>query len=152
MVQDANRPNAKLSFKLVYIDNLRGKYAFKELGTIHNVTPSEYDEINLDDARFVIGDFLDVAVFFGPPPRTIERRSSVLRDRNRERERDRSGRNYRAIGGNDRDRDRERERERERDRERERERDRDRDRNGMRVDRDRRDDRRDNRNFRDRRR
>jgi len=69
VVQDANRPNAKLSFKLVYIDNLRGKYAFKELGTIHNVTSSEHDEINLDDARFVIGDFLDVAIYFGPPPR-----------------------------------------------------------------------------------
>jgi len=144
VVQDANRPNAKLSFKLVYIDNLRGKYAFKELGTIHNVTSSEHDEINLDDARFVIGDFLDVAIYFGPPPRPIERRSSVLRDRNRER--DRGGRNYRGIG-NDRDRDRDRERDRERDRG-----DRDRDRNGMRIERDRRDERRDNRSFRDRRR
>ncbi|CAG8651887.1 3206_t:CDS:2 [Funneliformis caledonium] len=79
VVQDANRPNARLSFKLVYIDNLRGKYAFKELGTIHNVTSSttpEQEGINLDDARFVIGDFIDVAIFFGPPPRTVERRGS----------------------------------------------------------------------------
>ncbi|CAG8600186.1 5029_t:CDS:2 [Cetraspora pellucida] len=123
---ESTRPNARISFKLVYIDNLRGKYAFKDLGTVHNMTPTSDDDINLDDARFVIGDFLDVGVFHGAPPRAPERRGSILKDRNRERDRARNS--YRSVGNDRRDRDRER------------------DRNN-----DRRDDRRDS-NFRDRRR
>ncbi|CAG8602028.1 8714_t:CDS:2, partial [Racocetra fulgida] len=71
---ESTRPNARISFKLVYIDNLRGKYAFKDLGTVHNMTSTSDDDINLDDARFVIGDFLDVGVFHGAPPRAPERR------------------------------------------------------------------------------
>ncbi|CAG8441618.1 16405_t:CDS:2 [Acaulospora morrowiae] len=82
---EANQPNARLSFKLVYVDNLRGKYTFKDLGMVHNLTSSSEDGTNLDDARFVIGDFLDVAIFYGPPPRSIERRNSLARDRNRDR-------------------------------------------------------------------
>ncbi|CAG8655137.1 881_t:CDS:2 [Acaulospora morrowiae] len=61
---EANQPNARLSFKLVYVDNLRGKYTFKDLGIVHNLTSSSEDGTNLDDARFVIGDFLDVAIFY----------------------------------------------------------------------------------------
>ncbi|RHZ75012.1 hypothetical protein Glove_218g12 [Diversispora epigaea] len=150
---EANKPNARLSFKLVYLDNLRGKYVLKDLGAVHNLSPSSDHDTNLDDARFVIGDFLDVAIFHGAPPRSIERRNSLWRDRNRDRDRDRGGRNFRGIG-NDRERERNRDRDRDRDRDRERDRDRDRyrDRNGgLRADRDRRDDRRD-RNLRDRRR
>ncbi|CAG8479726.1 4946_t:CDS:2 [Diversispora eburnea] len=70
---EANKPNARLSFKLVYLDNLRGKYVLKDLGAIHNLSPSSDHDTNLDDARFVIGDFLDVAIFHGAPPRSIER-------------------------------------------------------------------------------
>ncbi|CAJ0645483.1 4226_t:CDS:2 [Entrophospora sp. SA101] len=82
--KDAKRPKARLSFKLVYIDNLRGRYIFKELGVVSNSASSIDDDKNLDDARFVIGDFLDVAIFYGAPPpgRIIERRGENLRDRN----------------------------------------------------------------------
>ncbi|CAG8590341.1 2681_t:CDS:2 [Gigaspora margarita] len=75
---ESTRSNARISFKLVYIDNLRGKYAFKDLGTVYNMTSTSDDDINLDDARFVIGDFLDVGVFHGVPPRVPERRAAFF--------------------------------------------------------------------------
>ncbi|KAF0436898.1 Sin3 associated polypeptide p18-domain-containing protein [Gigaspora rosea] len=105
---ESTRSNARISFKLVYIDNLRGKYAFKDLGTVYNMTSTSDDDINLDDARFVIGDFLDVGVFHGVPPRVPERRGSILKDRNRDRDRARNS--YRNVGNERRDRDRERDR------------------------------------------
>jgi len=148
--QDASRPNARLSFKLAYIDNLRGRYVFKELGVVHNSTSSTDDDKNLDDARFVIGDLLDVTVLYEAlSDSDLERRES-LRDRDRDHDNSNryrgggSGRNFRTRVDNNRDY-------RDWARNRDSERDHDRDRNGSRRI-DRRDDRRDGgRSFRDRR-
>ncbi|KAG9291570.1 hypothetical protein G9A89_021989 [Geosiphon pyriformis] len=146
---DAQRLNARISFKLVYQDQLRNCYMFKDLGMVMNSRNTVEEDNNLDDARFVIGDFLDVAVFYGMPASRglIERRSSnTIRDQPRDRAigRDRDsprvfrstlGRDTRERGGRDRDRER------------------DRDRNGVRnVERDRDRGGRDGRSFRERRR
>nr|CAG8563662.1 11771_t:CDS:2 [Entrophospora candida] len=146
--QDASRPNARLSFKLAYIDNLRGRYVFKELGVVHNSTSSTDDGKNLDDARFVIGDLLDVTVLYEALSDSVIERHESLRDRDRDHDNryrgGGSGRNFRTRVDNNRDY-------RDRARNRDSERDHDRDRNGSRRI-DRRDDRRDGgRSFRDRR-
>jgi hypothetical protein len=62
-----------MSFKLVYFDNMRRRYVFKDLGVVTSAHPTAEEQRSLDDARFVIGDFLDVAIFYGP---SSERRSS----------------------------------------------------------------------------
>jgi hypothetical protein len=62
---EASRRDVRFSFNLVYQDNLRGSFVMKELGTVSNSRPSHQDEKTLDDARFVTGDFLDVAILTG---------------------------------------------------------------------------------------
>jgi hypothetical protein len=52
----------KFSFRLIYTD-LRGKFVGKELGITFNNRRGKDDEKSLEDARFVVGDYMDVAIF-----------------------------------------------------------------------------------------
>ncbi|CAG8490882.1 6878_t:CDS:2 [Ambispora gerdemannii] len=108
---EAQRINARISFKLVYQDQLRNCYMFKYLGLVMNSRSTVEENTNLDDARFVIGDFLDVAVFYGiappPPQRSLERRSRGGRDARERRDRERAAdRDRNGVRITDRDRDR----------------------------------------------
>ncbi|ORX88106.1 Sin3 associated polypeptide p18, partial [Anaeromyces robustus] len=51
-----------LSFKAVYLDSIRARYNSKDLGVINVSKPSKTDDVTLDDNRFIIGDFIDVAI------------------------------------------------------------------------------------------
>ncbi|ORX51748.1 hypothetical protein BCR36DRAFT_37316 [Piromyces finnis] len=51
-----------LSFKSVYLDNIRARYNSKDLGVINVSKPSKTDETTLEENRFIIGDFIDVAL------------------------------------------------------------------------------------------
>lgn len=58
----ARHKEVKFSFRLIYTD-LRGKFVGKELGITFNNRRGRDDEKSLEDARFVIGDYMDVAIF-----------------------------------------------------------------------------------------
>lgn len=53
---------SSISFKAVYLDGARGRFQSKDLGVINISKASKNDKITLEDNRFVIGDFLDVAL------------------------------------------------------------------------------------------
>ncbi|KAJ3378237.1 hypothetical protein HDU92_007565, partial [Lobulomyces angularis] len=55
--------NIKVCFRLFYQDHLRPtSYQIKELGTLYNFKKTSEENKNLDEFRFVIGDYLDVFV------------------------------------------------------------------------------------------
>ncbi|KAK9717137.1 hypothetical protein K7432_006412 [Basidiobolus ranarum] len=60
------RRDTRFSFKIIYQDNLRGRFIPKDIGSVLNSRKSPEEEKTLDEARFVIGDYLDVAVGHGP--------------------------------------------------------------------------------------
>ncbi|RUP51190.1 Sin3 associated polypeptide p18-domain-containing protein [Jimgerdemannia flammicorona] len=62
---EATRPQARISFRLVYLDNLRGRYMFKDIGVVMNSRSTAEEQKTLDDIRFVTGDFIDVCVAYG---------------------------------------------------------------------------------------
>ncbi|KAJ3099657.1 Histone deacetylase complex subunit sap18 [Phlyctochytrium bullatum] len=60
---EAAETSAKITFRSAYQDVTRGGvYHLKELGTITNYRRTPDEERTLDEARFVIGDFIDVAI------------------------------------------------------------------------------------------
>lgn len=61
----ATRPHARISFRLVYMDNLRGRYTSKDIGVVMNSRSTTDDKKTLDDVRFVIGDYIDICIMYG---------------------------------------------------------------------------------------
>jgi len=51
-----------ISFKSIYLDSVRARYNSKDLGVINISKPSTTDDVTLEDNRFIIGDFIDVAL------------------------------------------------------------------------------------------
>jgi len=51
-----------ISFKAIYLDNVRARYNSKDLGVINISKPSKTDDVTLADNGFIIGDFIDVAL------------------------------------------------------------------------------------------
>lgn len=76
--EEARNREAKFHFRLIYQDNLHGSFFSKDLGTVCNAKGSPDDVKNLDDARFVQGDFLDVSVVV---PLVVRGRGISQRDR-----------------------------------------------------------------------
>jgi histone deacetylase complex subunit SAP18 len=73
-----SRPNTRLSFRLLYSDSYRGRILLKDIGTVH-MTPGQEGEDagsrTLEDVKYVIGDFVNVAIFGsgqGAPPRPFD--------------------------------------------------------------------------------
>ena len=62
--QTAGQRNAKLSFALVYPDK-GGRMIFREIGSCYSNSKrvDRDDRKTLDDVRFEIGDYLDVAIY-----------------------------------------------------------------------------------------
>ncbi|KAI8978974.1 Sin3 associated polypeptide p18-domain-containing protein [Pilobolus umbonatus] len=65
---EAQHPDARLSFRLVYLDSQNARYSTRELGRVYPAHPTPEQTKTLEDFRFFIGDYLDVAIFIGPPP------------------------------------------------------------------------------------
>lgn len=61
------KPSVRFSFRMVY-QAASGAFRVKTLGSVLNSSPGKDDTVTLDDIEFVIGDYMDVAVFDGPPP------------------------------------------------------------------------------------
>jgi len=51
-----------ISFKSVYLDNIRARYNSKDLGVVNLSKPAKTDDTTLDENKFIIGDFIDVAI------------------------------------------------------------------------------------------
>jgi hypothetical protein len=62
VVEEAKIKNAKLGFRLVYLDKL-GTPAFVDLGIVSNTTRGYVDTRTLSHLKFQTGDFVDVAVY-----------------------------------------------------------------------------------------
>lgn len=56
------RHGYSISFKSIYLDNVRARYNSKDLGVIDISNPSSSDDITLEKNKFIIGDFIDVAL------------------------------------------------------------------------------------------
>lgn len=65
---DAQHPDARLSFRLVYLDSQNARYMTRDLGRVYPAHPTPEQTKTLDEFKFFIGDYLDVAIFIGPPP------------------------------------------------------------------------------------
>jgi histone deacetylase complex subunit SAP18 len=58
---DAKRPNARISFSLVYPDRT-GRNTMRNVGVVHATRPSNDDDATLRDLKFQTGDYMSVAV------------------------------------------------------------------------------------------
>jgi len=123
-VPSLSRPNARLSFRLLFTDSYRPRVILRDVGTVF-MSPDQGEPDagakTLEDIKYVIGDWIDVAVFTqssgGPPSRSFDgqRGGSFGRDSGRGRGRGDSyrggtGRGREGRNGFDADRDRDRDR------------------------------------------
>ncbi|KAG2182296.1 hypothetical protein INT43_007223 [Umbelopsis isabellina] len=99
---EAQLPDARLSFRLVYLDSQRARYTFKDIGRVA-VNPKAANQTDhqktLDSARFMIGDYLDVAIYDGPPPQRSQFRGGGGRGGGPQRGFDGRDRGDRGFGG-----------------------------------------------------
>lgn len=75
VVPDAQHPDARVAFRLIYLDSQRATYRSRDIGRVVNAKPNNDQQKTLEDCRFFIGDYLDVAIYIGPP-KHISRRGS----------------------------------------------------------------------------
>ncbi|KAJ1982119.1 hypothetical protein H4R35_000438 [Dimargaris xerosporica] len=62
VVEDARDVNVCFSFRLIYPNHIQLAYTNKSLGVVFNYKDGPIDSKTLADCRFVIGDYLDVAI------------------------------------------------------------------------------------------
>ncbi|KAI7908282.1 Sin3 associated polypeptide p18-domain-containing protein [Cokeromyces recurvatus] len=89
VVPEARDPDARIAFRLIYLDSERARYNSRELGRVVPANPTEDQKKTLEACNFFIGDYLDVAIFIGPPANI--RNKLVGRDAGRARTGDRFG-------------------------------------------------------------
>ncbi|KAI9264780.1 Sin3 associated polypeptide p18-domain-containing protein, partial [Sporodiniella umbellata] len=68
VVPEARNPEARISFRIVYLNQSSGKFFTKEMGRVVSAKPTKEQTKTLEECKFIIGDFLDVAIYIGPPP------------------------------------------------------------------------------------
>jgi histone deacetylase complex subunit SAP18 len=63
----AQKSGTRVAFRLLYTDTYRGRVLVKDVGTVTIGSNSTEDDSTktLDDARYIIGDFIDVAILTG---------------------------------------------------------------------------------------
>ncbi|KAI8372894.1 Sin3 associated polypeptide p18-domain-containing protein [Radiomyces spectabilis] len=82
VIPDAQHPDARIVFRLIYLDSDRAMFRSRNLGRVTYIEPSADQSKTLDECNFVIGDYLDVAIHIGPPPpRTDRPRNDMRNDR-----------------------------------------------------------------------
>ena len=54
---------SKCSFRLVYLNKLRREFEYKEVGCFSVGNPGRDATRTLDDIRFIIGDYIDIALY-----------------------------------------------------------------------------------------
>jgi histone deacetylase complex subunit SAP18 len=105
VIPEARDPDARIAFRLIYLDTERARYACRDIGRVVPANPTEDQKKTLDECKFFIGDYLDVAIFIGPPPIGLQRNNRDRRDFGSNRNRpagDRFGGRLGNAGGGDR--------------------------------------------------
>ncbi|KAG0733404.1 hypothetical protein G6F29_003165 [Rhizopus arrhizus] len=77
VIPEARDPDARISFRLVYLNKNAGRFFQKDIGRVVSAKPTRDQKKTLEESRFMIGDYLDVAIFIGPPP-------AIARDQRRD--------------------------------------------------------------------
>ncbi|ORY98555.1 Sin3 associated polypeptide p18-domain-containing protein [Syncephalastrum racemosum] len=76
----AQQPDARIAFRLIYLDTETGLYHYRELGRVAKIAKNSQDaDKTLEQCQFMIGDYLDVAIFDGPPPANTRYRDERAR-------------------------------------------------------------------------
>ncbi|OLL22804.1 Histone deacetylase complex subunit SAP18 [Neolecta irregularis DAH-3] len=73
------KANTRCAFRLVYVDNVRGRMQTKDIGTVNLMQANAESSRTLEQERLVVGDWLDVAILSGP--RAQAGREPVIRGR-----------------------------------------------------------------------
>ncbi|KAI9348833.1 Sin3 associated polypeptide p18-domain-containing protein [Pilaira anomala] len=68
VIPEAQDPDARIAFRLIYLDTERARYQSRDIGRVVPSKPTEEQKKTLEDCQFYIGDYLDVAIYIGPPP------------------------------------------------------------------------------------
>ncbi|GAA5799687.1 hypothetical protein HPULCUR_005104 [Helicostylum pulchrum] len=68
VIPEAQDPDARIAFRLIYLDTERARYQSRDIGRVVPAKPTEDQKKTLEECQFYIGDYLDVAIFIGPPP------------------------------------------------------------------------------------
>lgn len=80
MIPEAREPDARVAFRLIYLDAELARYTSRDIGRVVAVNPTEDQKKTLEELKFFIGDYLDVAIYVGPPPTMLQKRP-FARDR-----------------------------------------------------------------------
>lgn len=104
IIPEARDPDARIAFRLIYLDTERARYSSRDLGRVVPANPTEDHKKTLDDCKFFIGDYLDVAIFIGPPASIRNKFGGNPRDRRAPGSDRFGGRLGRNNNGNDRPR------------------------------------------------
>ncbi|KAI8879623.1 SAP18-domain-containing protein [Backusella circina FSU 941] len=75
VIPEARHEDARIAFRLVYLDSARARFSYRELGRVVTSKPTEEHQKTLDECKLLIGDYLDVAIYIGPPPAPLHLRS-----------------------------------------------------------------------------
>lgn len=68
MIPEAQDPDARIAFRLIYLDTERARYQSRDIGRVVPAKPTDDQKKTLEECQFYIGDYLDVAIYIGPPP------------------------------------------------------------------------------------
>lgn len=64
--ESSRRRDARFSFRHLYRESTYGRLMHRDAGMVLNGTVGKDDGKTLEDIRLVAGDYLDVALYFGP--------------------------------------------------------------------------------------
>ncbi|KAG2215467.1 hypothetical protein INT45_012788 [Circinella minor] len=101
VIPEAKHHDARIAFRLIYLDSQRAAYRSRDIGRVMNIKQNQDQSKTLDDCNFYIGDYLDVAIYIGPPPQRNNNNPRRTNDWGRDNNRRGGGR---FGGGNGRDR------------------------------------------------
>lgn len=81
LVGDSDSPvsSFKFGYRLIYGDNARGRFLTRDIGTVQVSHESRDSQKSLQESRFVVGDWIDIAVL-QPGDRLYDQQRSENRD------------------------------------------------------------------------
>src|SRR3984957_440375 len=68
--ESSRRRDARFSFRHLYRESTYGRLLHRDAGMVMNDATNKNDDKTLDDIRLLAGDYLDVAIYFGPSAMT----------------------------------------------------------------------------------
>jgi hypothetical protein len=97
------KSDARLNFRIVYLDQIRDRYATRDLGSVHCTKRGPDDQRTLAQMNFLPGEYLDICLSHGPPLTQV-RTMNAYRQAFGDRRRRRGGQRYLGSRGQDENR------------------------------------------------